>query len=188
MRKEMEIAMKTELPNDESNYIQLIEAKEVGGVELQRQNPVDGYKEEAEKLERLCQDLSLELQVVSSENQSLIELSNKLQSDISRMTIEKQKRIRSEDEENNSFEELELKDFAQSLWSKTIGGSNSDRVSLPHWPQPKYDVKSFSRFLIFFHNLLRHYRKIGESSHHGYQSVRLPAKNFLYKVYVKERW
>lgn len=58
----------------------------------------------------------------------MIELSNKLQSDISRMTIEKEKLMRSE-EENNSFEESELNDFAQSLWSKAIGGSNSDKVS-----------------------------------------------------------
>jgi hypothetical protein len=44
------------------------------------------------------------------------------------MTTEKQKVMRSE-EETNSFEELELKDFAQSLWSKAIVSSNSEKVS-----------------------------------------------------------
>lgn len=83
-----------------------------------------------EKLERLCQELSSELRVVSSEKNSLIDLSNKLKTDVARLVREREENIRIKDAIiDDSIEDLDIPDLAQSLWSKAINGSNTGMVS-----------------------------------------------------------
>ena len=94
------------------------------------------------KLECLCQDLSSELEIISSERENLIDLSNKLKSDIARTKreedtafIDQTRDIHGAEISSNSndvdfCDGIDVTDLAKSLWSKAIQGSSDEVVSL----------------------------------------------------------
>ena len=93
------------------------------------------------KLECLCQDLSSELKIICSEKENLIDLSNKLKSDIVRSrreegtTFTDQTRdihgsgISSKSVDVDYCDGMDVKNLAKSLWSKANQSSSDEVVS-----------------------------------------------------------
>lgn len=81
----------------------------------------------------ICRDLTFELETISSERDNLIDLSNRLQADIARMkedneavSVQRHGRKGSLDLKQSTSFDIDVQDFAESLWSKAIQGSNND--------------------------------------------------------------
>ena len=91
----------------------------------------------ARELEQTCHELSSELQIVTKERNNLIDLSNQLKCDVSRLSRNEDEKYKNVSEQGQSTPEsdfetsddINVDDLARSLWSGAIQDATKENVS-----------------------------------------------------------